>query len=205
MDWSAASARRASRRPCARIRRREDVIVSLEHKLVAIATRDGHRHLGRATSPAALTDAGYDVKGITRTQRSIADIRQSFEAASDRLRIRRIRRRLRHAAREHRHAAVLRAAGGAGVVRRGRGAGRPGLRVSAAGLAVRAQGLVFGIAGVLLAVSGAMLWRARRLPCPVEPAAARSCMRLRRISAVLYFVAAGSFVVGATFAFGLAA
>ncbi len=67
------------------------------------------------------------------------------------------------------------------------------------------KGWVFGIAGALLAASGAMLWHARRLPCPVDPGAARSCMRLRRISAILYWVALGSFLVGATFAFALAA
>src|SRR4051795_354163 len=49
---------------------------------------------------------------------------------------------------------------------------------------------VFGIAGLLLAASGAMIWRARRLPCPVDPAAARSCTRLRRVSAVIYGVSA---------------
>ncbi len=62
---------------------------------------------------------------------------------------------------------------------------------------------VFGIAGLLLAASGAMLWHARRLPCPVDPAAARSCMRLRRISHTLYFIAVGSYLLGALFAFGL--
>ena len=65
------------------------------------------------------------------------------------------------------------------------------------------KGWVFGVAGVLLAASGAMLWHARRLPCPVDPAAARSCMRLRRISHTLYFVAVGSCLLGALFAFGL--
>ena len=34
---------------------------------------------------------------------------------------------------------------------------------------------VFAVAGALLAVSGVMIWRARSLPCPVEPAAARAC------------------------------
>jgi hypothetical protein len=62
---------------------------------------------------------------------------------------------------------------------------------------------VFGIAGLLLAGSGAMIWRARRLPCPVDPLAARSCMRLRRVSAVIYVVSVLSFAVGATFAFVL--
>jgi len=60
---------------------------------------------------------------------------------------------------------------------------------------------VFVVAGALLAVSGAMIWRARRLPCPVEPDAARSCMRLRRISAVLYAVSLVSFAAGALVAF----
>lgn len=67
------------------------------------------------------------------------------------------------------------------------------------------KGLVFGIAGVLLAASGALLWHSRRLPCPVDPGAARSCMRLRRISGVLYFIAAGSYLLGALFAFALPA
>jgi len=62
---------------------------------------------------------------------------------------------------------------------------------------------VFAVAGTMLAVSGVMLWRGRRLPCPVEPAAARSCMRLRRISAILYGVSLVSFSAGALFAFVL--
>jgi copper chaperone CopZ len=52
----------------------EDVVVSLEHKLVAIATRAG-QDIPDAELTKALTDAGYDVKQISRTQRSIADIR----------------------------------------------------------------------------------------------------------------------------------
>jgi copper chaperone CopZ len=56
----------------------QDVLVSLEHKLVAIATLDG-TDIADADLTRALTDAGYDVKGITRTQRSIADIRQSLK------------------------------------------------------------------------------------------------------------------------------
>jgi hypothetical protein len=62
---------------------------------------------------------------------------------------------------------------------------------------------VFGAAGLLLAISGVMMWRARRLPCPIDPVAARSCTRLRRLSAVLYGVSAVAFVAGAMFAFVL--
>ena len=62
---------------------------------------------------------------------------------------------------------------------------------------------VFAVAGALLAVSGVLVWRGRRLPCPVEPVAARSCLRLRRTSAILYAVSLASFVAGALFAFVL--
>ena len=62
---------------------------------------------------------------------------------------------------------------------------------------------VFAVAGALLAVSGVMIWRARSLPCPVEPGASRACLRLRRISAVLYGISLGSFGIGAFFAFFL--
>jgi hypothetical protein len=60
---------------------------------------------------------------------------------------------------------------------------------------------LFVVAGLLLAGSGVLLWKARRLPCPVDPVAARSCTRLRRISATLYVVALVAYLVGATFAF----
>ncbi len=58
-----------------------DVIVSLEHKLVAIATRDG-ADISDAELTQALTDAGYDVKGITRTQRSLGEIRSELGQAT---------------------------------------------------------------------------------------------------------------------------
>jgi hypothetical protein len=62
---------------------------------------------------------------------------------------------------------------------------------------------VFVIAGALLAASGVMIWRARSLPCPVDPMAARTCTRLRRVSAVLYLVSVAAFAAGALFAFVL--
>lgn len=61
---------------------------------------------------------------------------------------------------------------------------------------------VFGGAAALLVVSGLMLWRARSLPCPVDPAAARSCGRLRRVSGAVYLLAVLLFTMGAGFAFG---
>jgi len=65
------------------------------------------------------------------------------------------------------------------------------------------KALVFGMAGVLLVVAGAVLWRARRLPCPVDAAQARACMRLRKWSALLYATALFAFALGVTFAFVL--
>jgi copper chaperone CopZ len=58
-----------------------DVVVSLEHKLVAVATRDG-MDIPDAELTRELTDAGYDVKGISRTQRSMDEIRAELEQAS---------------------------------------------------------------------------------------------------------------------------
>lgn len=61
--------------------------------------------------------------------------------------------------------------------------------------------LVFNIAGVSLAISGAALWRGRRAACPTDPILARSCQRLRRMSAIIYAIALASFGLGVTFAF----
>ena len=58
----------------------EDVVVSLEDKLVAIAPRPG-KDIPDADLTKALTEAGYDVKGISRTQRSLADIRATLGKA----------------------------------------------------------------------------------------------------------------------------
>jgi len=56
-----------------------DVVVSLEHQLVAVGTKDG-TDIKDEELTKALTDAGYDVKGIARTERSIAEIRESLKA-----------------------------------------------------------------------------------------------------------------------------
>ena len=55
-----------------------DVVVSLEHKLVAISTREG-QDIPDAELTRALTDSGYDVKGIARTQRSLDEIRAELK------------------------------------------------------------------------------------------------------------------------------
>lgn len=61
------------------------------------------------------------------------------------------------------------------------------------------KALVFGGAAFFLLLAGALLWRARSLPCPVDPALAASCLRLRRLSQRIYTVALVLFVLGAGF------
>ena len=63
--------------------------------------------------------------------------------------------------------------------------------------------VVFAVVGALLAFSGLLLWRARALPCPVDPQLARSCMRLRKASVRLYIVSVGMSLLGAVFAYVL--
>ena len=54
-----------------------DVIVSLEKQLVAVETREG-QDISDAELTKALTDSGYDVKGVTRPGRPMAEIRASL-------------------------------------------------------------------------------------------------------------------------------
>ena len=58
----------------------DDVVVSLENKLVAIGTKAG-ADISDAELRKALTDAGYDVKAITRTERTLSDIRASLKGS----------------------------------------------------------------------------------------------------------------------------
>lgn len=60
---------------------------------------------------------------------------------------------------------------------------------------------VFSVAAVMLVIAGWMQWRARYLPCPADPAQARACMRLRRISFGIYIFAVVVYLIGAFFAF----
>jgi len=57
-----------------------DVTVSLENKLVAVQTRDG-QDIPDAVLKKAIVDAGYDVKSISRTRRSMTEIRAEVAQA----------------------------------------------------------------------------------------------------------------------------
>ncbi|MEM1086254.1 MAG: hypothetical protein AAGH90_00875 [Pseudomonadota bacterium] len=69
------------------------------------------------------------------------------------------------------------------------------------------KALVFGVTASVLIASGAWQWHARNLPCPTDPAKARACSRLRRLSWTLWGVSVLAFSVGGFFAFfpGIAA
>jgi copper chaperone CopZ len=57
----------------------EDVVVSLEHRLVAIATKPG-ADISDEVLSKALKDAGYEVKAVARTGRTMDTIRAELKA-----------------------------------------------------------------------------------------------------------------------------
>ena len=60
---------------------------------------------------------------------------------------------------------------------------------------------VFTLAGLMLAGSGFLIWRQRSAPCPTEENLAKSCMRLRKLSTVLYLSSVGIYAIGFFFSF----
>ena len=60
---------------------------------------------------------------------------------------------------------------------------------------------VFAFAAVMLTVSGVMQWRARLLPCPIDPDLASTCVRTRRTSLAVYLFSVALFAIGGFFAF----
>lgn len=60
---------------------------------------------------------------------------------------------------------------------------------------------VFLFAALMLVLSGGLQWRARRLPCPADPALAAACMATRKVSWRVYLFSVLIFLVGGFFAF----
>jgi hypothetical protein len=60
---------------------------------------------------------------------------------------------------------------------------------------------LFALAGFMLALSGVSAYRNRNAPCPADPAQAKSCMRLRRWTASIFYFSAAIYVIGFFFAF----
>lgn len=63
------------------------------------------------------------------------------------------------------------------------------------------KSLVFGLAAAMLLLAGWSQWRARLLPCPVDPKLADLCRRTRRQSAWIYWGSVTLFLIGVFFAF----
>jgi hypothetical protein len=63
---------------------------------------------------------------------------------------------------------------------------------------------LFAFAGLMLGLSGISTYRNRRAPCPADPAQAKSCLRLRRLSARVFYLSSILYVIGFFFAFVIA-
>jgi len=61
--------------------------------------------------------------------------------------------------------------------------------------------LVFGSAALMLLIAGFLQWRARYLPCPIDPALAKLCTAARKKSLWVYGISVAMFLVGGFFAF----
>jgi hypothetical protein len=59
----------------------------------------------------------------------------------------------------------------------------------------------FSIAAILLLAAGVVRWRSRNAPCPIDAAQAKACMRLRKISAWIYWLSVAMYATGFFFAF----
>ena len=60
---------------------------------------------------------------------------------------------------------------------------------------------LFILSGMLVALAMFMRWRSRNAPCPIDPAEARACARLRRTSGWLLYASVVVYLVGGFFAF----
>jgi len=61
--------------------------------------------------------------------------------------------------------------------------------------------LIFMTSAVMLLASFMLQYRARNLPCPVDPEKAKACQRLRRLSWVLLSISITIYFIGFFFAF----
>lgn len=60
---------------------------------------------------------------------------------------------------------------------------------------------LFIVAAVGLLMGGVAQWRARTLPCPIDPELAKACTSARKWSKALYFVSVAIFLIGFSFAY----
>jgi hypothetical protein len=85
----------------------------------------------------------------------------------------------------------------------GAGAALAGLVSAAPWLVALSQhkAWLFGLSGLLLGMAGFLQWCARNAPCPIDPAQARACTRLRRVSLWIYWSSVLLWCIGFFFAF----
>lgn len=60
---------------------------------------------------------------------------------------------------------------------------------------------VFIFAGVMLSLSAFMQWRNRYAACPVDPFKAKACLRLRKISVIVFCISLTAYLTGIFFTF----
>jgi hypothetical protein len=60
---------------------------------------------------------------------------------------------------------------------------------------------LFAFAGSMLLLSAISTYRNRNAPCPTDPVQAKSCLRLRRISARVFYLSSVIYLIGFFFAF----
>lgn len=60
---------------------------------------------------------------------------------------------------------------------------------------------LFTFAGLMMAASGVLQWRNRSAPCPTDPALRQSCLRTRKVAAVVYGISVAFYAIGGWFAF----
>ncbi|MBX2833668.1 MAG: hypothetical protein KTR28_01715 [Micavibrio sp.] len=60
---------------------------------------------------------------------------------------------------------------------------------------------IFAGAGVMLVLASFMQWQARYAPCPADPAKAKACARLRKISVAILVFSILIYLTGVFFAF----
>jgi hypothetical protein len=60
---------------------------------------------------------------------------------------------------------------------------------------------LFIFAGIMLTLSGVMRYLTRNAPCPADPAKAKSCQRMRRVSFGIFVFSLLMYCIGVFFAF----
>jgi hypothetical protein len=60
---------------------------------------------------------------------------------------------------------------------------------------------LFIFAAIMLAIAAVTTYINRRAPCPIDPTQAKSCRRVRRFAATLFFTSLALYAIGFYFAF----